>query len=72
MMMGLLSGSVILLKICHLVQPSRSAASSIAIGRVSKKPFAIWKLSPAPPEYTRIRARRIHPPSVSPIAFRIK
>ena len=38
-MMGLLSGSVILLKICHLVHPSKSAASSIATGIVSKNPL---------------------------------
>ena len=49
-MIGLLSGRVILLKICHLVQPSNSAASSIAVGIVSKNPFAIWKVRPAPPE----------------------
>ena len=47
---GLRDGSVILLKICHLVHPSKSAASSIATGIVSKNPFAIWKPSPAPPE----------------------
>ena len=71
-MIGLLKGSVILLKICHLVQPSSSAASSMAVGMVSKKPFAIWKDKPAPPEYTRMSARRIRFPSVSHSALRIK
>ena len=50
MTIGLLRGSVIFVKICHLVHPSRRAASSTANGTVSKNPFAIWKLKPAPPE----------------------
>ena len=41
MMMGLLNGSVTFVKICHLVHPSSSAASSMAMGIVSKNPFAI-------------------------------
>ena len=72
MMMGLLRGSVIFVKICHLVHPSRSAASSTAMGMVSKNPLAIWKERPAPPEYTRISATRIRLPSVIPMAFSIK
>ena len=47
---GLLSGSVILLNISHLVHPSISAASSIARGMVSTKPFAIGNPSHAPTE----------------------
>ena len=38
------------IQICHLVHPSRRAASSTATGTVSKNPLAIWKLNPAPPE----------------------
>ena len=50
MMMGFESGSVILVKICHRVQPSSRAASSSSLGIVSKKPLMIWKPSAAPPE----------------------
>ena len=39
-MIGLLNGMVIFVNVCHLVAPSISAASSYAIGIVSKNPFA--------------------------------
>ena len=50
MTMGLDRGRVILVKICHRVQPSSRAASSSAMGMVSKKPLVIWKPRAAPPE----------------------
>ena len=46
MTIGLDSGMVILVKICHCVAPSMIAASSMALGIVSKKPFEIWKPRP--------------------------
>lgn len=41
MMIGLLSGIVILVKILQRVHPSISAASSISFGIVSKNPLEI-------------------------------
>ena len=70
--MGLLSGSVILVKICQRVQPSRVAASSSAFGMVSIKPFITKKPVPEPDEKQMISASGMRLPSVMPSAFRMK
>ena len=68
---GFERGIVILVNTSHLVAQSIIAASSRALGTVSKKPFAIYKPSPEPAEYTRTRATLIIGPSERPSDFTI-